>query len=652
MFRAIGIAALAVVAVLVVDFGARSATTPTARAETTDVVVVGCEFIASAIDGDRWDMITDADVQAACGGDAGNAVGFGTALPPTAGVGVPSVANFAKAIGDEDGKLEASDFRIEDHFDENWDNNQISTDCHFGGGESTLDFVVGMACTLDVFVFVNDEGPTKIDLPSGVATIENTNLDFTCTTDVNFYGAPTAFVDGTVVTAASNATPIVITVAATTGLVDGNVVTIAGVTGNTAADGQWYIDNVTATTFELVGSVGNAAYTGGGTVTLDTGGALDMRYDNDCADGTNVNLGADTNGDGVVLFHVLIDSVGASAGNVKTVNVIQEDVAQTFDINVVGPANNVELTLAESLIETNGNTANVNDCTANTTVTDAIDPPTSTVAWAVVTDQDDTELTRVPVSFSTGTTEDQEIAQIGVGNLAEEITSNTFFSVQPANEALPTAAYAVVCGGKETGEVAVDAEINLISCSLTGCTILSSTDHSSEDLTVGGAPSSNVLTAEASTIKCDGTEKSTVTAKVTDSNGDDVADGVPVNFSVVALGTANPINTETKDGKATSVITPLSNSSAGVTVIVSAGDSGIASVVQTSVRVDCALPLAAQVPAPVPTARGGIGGPDTGNGGYLNQSGSNGFPMWTLIALALGSMTLVAGGLVTRRSGK
>ena len=65
----------------------------------------------------------------------------------------------------------------------------------------------------------------------------------------------------------------------------------------------------------------------------------------------------------MVLFHVLIDSVGASAGNVKTVNVNQEDVAQTFDINVVGPANNVELTLAESLIETNGNTANVNDCT-------------------------------------------------------------------------------------------------------------------------------------------------------------------------------------------------------------------------------------------------------------------------------------------------
>jgi hypothetical protein len=145
-----------------------------------------------------------------------------------------------------------------------------------------------------------------------------------------------------------------------------------------------------------------------------------------------------------------------------------------------------------------------------------------------------------------------------------------------------------------------------------------------------------------------------VTAKVTDSAGNNVADGVPVSFSVVALGTANPINTVTKDGMASSVITPLSNSSAGTTVIVTAGDSALATVVQTSVRVDCALPLATQplAPAPVATPRGGIGGPDTGNGGYLGQNGSSGLPMWTLIALVLGSVTLVAGGLVTRRAGK
>ena len=38
---------------------------------------------------------------------------------------------------------------------------------------------------------------------------------------------------------------------------------------------------------------------------------------------------------------------------------------------------------------------------------------------------------------------------------------------------------------------------------------------------------------------------STVTAKVTDAFGDNVADGTNVNFSVVALGTANPINVPT-----------------------------------------------------------------------------------------------------------
>jgi hypothetical protein len=40
-----------------------------------------------------------------------------------------------------------------------------------------------------------------------------------------------------------------------------------------------------------------------------------------------------------------------------------------------------------------------------------------------------------------------------------------------------------------------------------------------------------------------------------------------------------------------------------------------------------------------------------GTGGYMSQD-SAGFPMWTLVALGLGSVALVAGGLVTRRAGK
>lgn len=69
---------------------------------------------------------------------------------------------------------------------------------------------------------------------------------------------------------ASNANPIVITVASHS-LVDGDQVTIAAVGGNTAANGTWTIAGGTTNTFQLVGSVGNGNYTGGGTCTRLTG---------------------------------------------------------------------------------------------------------------------------------------------------------------------------------------------------------------------------------------------------------------------------------------------------------------------------------------------------------------------------------------------
>lgn len=67
------------------------------------------------------------------------------------------------------------------------------------------------------------------------------------------------------VTGATNATPIVVTTA-THGLETGDKVTIAGVGGNTAADGDWEVTVISTTTFSLKGSVGNGSYTTGGTV--------------------------------------------------------------------------------------------------------------------------------------------------------------------------------------------------------------------------------------------------------------------------------------------------------------------------------------------------------------------------------------------------
>ncbi len=67
------------------------------------------------------------------------------------------------------------------------------------------------------------------------------------------------------ITGASNAGPITITTGSTAGLQNGEAVTISGVGGNTAANGTWVITNLTGTSFQLLNSNGNGAYTSGGT---------------------------------------------------------------------------------------------------------------------------------------------------------------------------------------------------------------------------------------------------------------------------------------------------------------------------------------------------------------------------------------------------
>jgi len=353
-----------------------------------------------------------------------------------------------------------------------------------------------------------------------------------------------------------------------------------------------------------------------------------------------------SDGDGLVYTRIFNDGVSASdRGDTESVTISQEGVDQSDTMLTVGAPNDVKLTLTESLVETNSDQSGVDDCVADTDVRDAIAPPNSTLAYAVAVDQDDTELTMVAVTITVQPpADDQALAALGEGDPVNDIVGDTALTIDPG-DGLPIGHYRVVCGGRGTGETTIRAAID------TDGDLEADDDQSNQDLTIGGAPSSVSLTAQASTIKCDGSEKSTVTAKVTDSDGNNVADGVPVNFSVVALGTADPINTVTEDGQASSVITPLSNSSAGVTVIVTAGSSSIASPVQVSVRVDCALPLETQPTLAPPVPVGPITPPDTGSGGYLGQDGGS-FPMWTLIALALGSMVLVAGGVVARNAAK
>ncbi len=66
------------------------------------------------------------------------------------------------------------------------------------------------------------------------------------------------------ITTTSNATPIVATFTAGHGQVDGKRIAVAGVTGNTGANGEWTLEFTGANTAKLLGSVGNGTH--GGTV--------------------------------------------------------------------------------------------------------------------------------------------------------------------------------------------------------------------------------------------------------------------------------------------------------------------------------------------------------------------------------------------------
>lgn len=95
-----------------------------------------------------------------------------------------------------------------------------------------------------------------------------------------------------------------------------------------------------------------------------------------------------------------------------------------------------------------------------------------------------------------------------------------------------------------------------------------------------GAPATIELTADPQALVCDGVQPSRVTARVLDVGGAPVADGTDVRFSVVTLGTADPIDTTTVDGGAETSVVAL-GSGVGVVVNVTAG------AVEQGIRIDC-----------------------------------------------------------------
>lgn len=125
------------------------------------------------------------------------------------------------------------------------------------------------------------------------------------------------------ITDVSNTTPIIVTTANAHGLVNGDNVTLELVQGNTAANGTWFVDNVTPTTYELVSSRGDGIYT-----------AATGRW------WTNMSLVAGTQKPGAVYEVVVASAWDASTG---TPLLTLQPTASVFATQDAGVPNRVTL---------------------------------------------------------------------------------------------------------------------------------------------------------------------------------------------------------------------------------------------------------------------------------------------------------------------
>lgn len=138
-------------------------------------------------------------------------------------------------------------------------------------GSSGVDLALDPQLTATYLPFAFSQAYTTT--PNGVVPVENVQITAKGTATISdrrvAYRAQVTDgpgVNQVNVTAATNASPIVIT-AAGHGYATGDKIAVQDVGGNTAANGLWTITVIDANTFSLNGSIGNGAYTSGGYVT-------------------------------------------------------------------------------------------------------------------------------------------------------------------------------------------------------------------------------------------------------------------------------------------------------------------------------------------------------------------------------------------------
>lgn len=116
--------------------------------------------------------------------------------------------------------------------------------------------------------------PSSLTSPVTRATVAIALGTGAVTTTIASASGAVPGVSNVVVTAATNASPIVLTLTSTAGITTGMICRVQGVNGNVAANGIWTV-TVVGATLSLAGSTGSGAYSSGGIVEAGDLGLVD-----------------------------------------------------------------------------------------------------------------------------------------------------------------------------------------------------------------------------------------------------------------------------------------------------------------------------------------------------------------------------------------
>ena len=315
-----------------------------------------------------------------------------------------------------------------------------------------------------------------------------------------------------------------------------------------------------------------------------------------------------TKGDGVVAV-MLVPGVDAERGS-YTFRVRQDGVEIEEAYTIVGEPSRIKLAATESAIQTGAVTCEMFDSLP--TFVAVLNAPEKTALSAVVSDSDGTALTAALVGY---TIDDTDMA-ITALPLVPSLKSD-----------LGVAAPNVLCGVTDTGTVKITASLLRAASGIT-LEPGSSERESRVEVTVAGPPTDMVLSVSPASLVCDGVTGASVSAALTDADGNPATDGNRVRFDVKTFGVASPIEAASVGGVAKTTVTPLSDILKGVTVKATLllpdldedDEEILVPALEKSILVECSTSPSLPLPVAPPPVAGGapsISPPRTGDGGYL-----------------------------------